>query len=620
MLQRSYNHRKMIKYVFLGGTAYITYEGIIRYDLYSQKTVENMKASKRILNLVYTVSSICTEYGRFIYLKDSQETKFDVLMKDLKKTQHEQEYHLVEAMNSNSAEVKKTHLTLAYSLRSKIKEISATLSEYPEEQRISRLSEIHLRCAIKLRDLCLHNRGVYIKLGQHLAQLDYLLPKEYTITLKSLLDMASSSSYDSVRRVIFEDLGKYPEDLWSSFNHVPIASASLAQVHIAYDNKSGKKYAVKVQHEGLRDGSYGDMAAITFVIDVVAYLFKGFSYKWLAREMNINLPMELNFLNEVKNIEKCRHNCIKLIQSGDLVIPQVYQASERVLVMSFEEGFHVTDIKNLKHSKLRPDQVSELVSKTFCEQIYVHGFVHCDPHEANLLVRKRPNSGTSWFNPPRPQLVLLDHGLYRELDDSFRRAYCRLWAAILAGDAESIGRWCGEMGTAGDKEASGLLAAVLVMRPWEDIVERKIHSGSGSGRIGSPKDTSAAGARTSTTSATQRRQDAEIQAYAQRYLTKVISMLGVLPSNLLLLLKTNDCLRHIDRALGTPINTAAVIVKVTSEVIMREDLATAAASKNVTYIDKFQIAVSFVTTRTIGFLLDCYGFFHRILWSSIHDI
>ncbi len=90
--------------------------------------------------------------------------------------------------------------------------------------------------------------------------------------------------------------------------------------------------------------------------------------------------------------------------------------------MSFEEGVFVSDIKSIDKMGISKKKLSSLISRVYCEQIFRHGFVHCDPHEANLLVRQHPNQTAG-----RPQLVLLDHGLYRELDDGFRRNYCRLW-------------------------------------------------------------------------------------------------------------------------------------------------------------------------------------------------
>jgi len=81
--------------------------------------------------------------------------------------------------------------------------------------------------------------------------------------------------------------------------------------------------------------------------------------------------------------------------------------------------------------------------------------------QANLLVREHPH------RRGKPQVVLLDHGLYRELGPAFRTGYCRLWRGLLLGDERTIREECEKMNSG---PAYTLLAAMLTMRPWDDIV------------------------------------------------------------------------------------------------------------------------------------------------------
>ena len=74
--------------------------------------------------------------------------------------------------------------------------------------------------------------------------------------------------------------------------------------------------------------------------------------------------------------------------------------------------------QRLQEAGLRPQAIAQLVSQTFNEMIFMHGYVHCDPHAANLFVR---------VHKGRPQLILLDHGLYRTISDQFRHDYACLW-------------------------------------------------------------------------------------------------------------------------------------------------------------------------------------------------
>ncbi len=84
-----------------------------------------------------------------------------------------------------------------------------------------------------------------------------------------------------------------------------------------------------------------------------------------------------------------------------------------------------------------------------------------DPHEANLLVRPHPK------NPKRPQIVLLDHGLYRTLEESFRKDYTRLWQAMILADDRRIEEYSRRLNVG---EFYTMLATVLTMKSWDHIV------------------------------------------------------------------------------------------------------------------------------------------------------
>lgn len=166
-------------------------------------------------------------------------------------------------------------------------------------------------------------------------------------------------------------------------------------------------------------------------------------------------------------------------------------------------------------------------------------------------------------------MVLLDHGLYRRLDDAFRRDYCRLWQAIALSDEESIRYRCENMHAGA---VYPLLVSMLTYRPWDEVVSDDADH-------------------------LQRRQrpvDAvALRSYAHIYFQEIVELLGSVPSDLLLLFKTNDCLRHIDRTLGMPANSTTglhplfcfknflisvvitVVASVAADVILKEEVTDA---------------------------------------------
>jgi aarF domain-containing kinase len=280
----------------------------------------------------------------------------------------------------------------------------------------ARWDELHERNAERLLAMCVANGGLYVKLGQHLAQLDYIVPKAYTCALSRLFQHTKPSCIEDVIRVIEEDTGHPLGQSFAQFLPEPFASASLAQVHVAYEHGTGRKLAVKVQHARLREACASDIAAVRLAVDAAGWLFPGdFRLRWVVDELAPHLPLELDFANEAQNLRRC---AAFLRESRDLqsrvALPEIVQhlSSSRVLTMTFEDGCSVTDTDALRRMHLSPAAVANLLSETFCSLIFDGGFCHCDPHPGNVLVR--PRAG----HPESPQLVLLDHGLYR---------YARVW-------------------------------------------------------------------------------------------------------------------------------------------------------------------------------------------------
>ncbi|XP_050156554.1 putative ABC1 protein At2g40090 isoform X2 [Malus sylvestris] len=383
-------------------------------------------------------------------------------------------------------------------------------------ERAKAKHEVHLRSAVKLQELCFKNGGIYIKLGQHIGQLEYLVPQEYVQTMReSMLNKCPVSSYEQVCEVIKKELGDTPDKIFSEFDPVPIASASLAQVHVAR-NHNGEKVAVKVQHTHMTDTAAADCATVNFIVNTLHQIFPSFDYRWLIEEMQESLPKELDFINEAKNSEKCLENFKKF---SPHIAAYVYAPK---------------------------------VSESFAEMMFKHGFVHCDPHAANLLVRPLPGSGKSFLGKKEPQLILLDHGLYKDLDPETRTNYAALWKALIFSDANAIKDYSAKLGAGEDLYA--LFAGILTMRPWNRVidpaVDHLIIQGTESDR-------------------------SELQMYASQYLSQISELLRRLPREILLMLKTNDCLRSVSNSLlqVPSLETFMIIGRVSSEAIIEAKLS-----------------------------------------------
>ena len=411
-----------------------------------------------------------------------------------------------------------------------------------------RLAACHDRGAQRLLQLCFSNGGIYIKLGQHIAMLDHLLPASYVSTMKhNLLDKCPVSSWKSVARTIREDLGCEWDEMFEHIERIPVASASLAQVHKARERGTGRMLAVKVQHEDLRETSSVDLMAIEALVSLVRWVAPSADYRWLTREANENLPRELDFRIEAENSILCKRmvDASKALR-GRVDVPEVdlSRTSARVLVMEWIDGVSVSDKAGLKALGCNPKGLANAIATCFCEMIYRWGFVHADPHIANMLVRKSPGGG-------RWQLVLLDHGLYRRLDDSFRLEYSKLWKALILGDVAGVTASATRMNAAGSVP---LFAGMLTQRQWRDVTKWE----KGTNRLKHDR--------------TEREKE-EIQEFVGQHAREISGLLAKVPRELLLLLKTNDCLRSVDKELGAGYNSFLVTARECVRTINAESLA-----------------------------------------------
>uniref|UniRef100_A0A914CYP8 ABC1 atypical kinase-like domain-containing protein n=1 Tax=Acrobeloides nanus TaxID=290746 RepID=A0A914CYP8_9BILA len=129
--------------------------------------------------------------------------------------------------------------------------------EYREE-----LSKAHQRGADRLLKLARSNGGIFIKMGQQLGTLQYLLPIEYTSTLSVLHSKAPESKLSDLEKVFNNSLGTKLEEVFVDFNTQPYGVASLAQVYSARLKSSGEKVAVKIQHPFVKSRTVIDLATI----------------------------------------------------------------------------------------------------------------------------------------------------------------------------------------------------------------------------------------------------------------------------------------------------------------------------------------------------------------------
>ncbi|KAG6520422.1 hypothetical protein ZIOFF_017477 [Zingiber officinale] len=289
--------------------------------------------------------------------------------------------------------------------------------------------DVHLRSAKRLRKLCEANKGFYVKAGQFVSSLRQV-PKEYTSILSSLQDQATPYHFKDIEDVIARNLGKDLSEIFLTFDEQPIAAASIAQVHHGL-LKNYQEVAVKVQYPGLEQQMKIDITTMAVVSKAVAWVFPDYRFERIIEEFERAMFLELDFVQEAKNSERTARN----LRNNKVVrIPGIFWdlTTSQVLTMQFCSGYKVDDVESMRNSKITTQKVAQSLIEIFAEMIFIHGFVHGDPHPGNILVSPEGHGGYSI------DAVLLDHGIYRELDERFRLNYCELWKALIWLDSKKI--------------------------------------------------------------------------------------------------------------------------------------------------------------------------------------
>ena len=171
--------------------------------------------------------------------------------------------------------------------------------------------------------------------------------------------------------------------------------------------------------------------------------------------------------------------------------------------------------------------------------MFIHGSVHADPHPGNVLVCRHPK------HPHLPAVVLLDHGLYSDISPGFRLLYARLWKALITADTEAL-KECAKQCGAG--ELYGLFAAMLTRKPWVEVGPGKLRQIQGHQPI----------------------EKEQLQQWAQQYGVELQQLLARIPKSMILLLKTNECLRHIESCLGADYSSVSIMARYCQTAINEE--------------------------------------------------
>jgi ubiquinone biosynthesis protein len=227
----------------------------------------------------------------------------------------------------------------------------------------------------------------FVKFGQLLSTRPDIVPPDILVELQALQDDVRPFPYQDVERVIREDLDLSVEQLFSNFDPVPVAAASIGQVHQA-TLPNGRRVAVKVQRPNAPRQVEADLALLYQAARIARERVRALDFidaRQIVDEFARSIRQELDYRLEARNAEAFHH---RFSGHPHVRIPRVYWSYTRARVLTLEllEGFQVADLPLDAWSMEERRRLAYLMAETWMTMIFRHGFFHGDPHPANIFV------------------------------------------------------------------------------------------------------------------------------------------------------------------------------------------------------------------------------------------
>lgn len=275
----------------------------------------------------------------------------------------------------------------------------------------------------------------FIKLGQLLSTRADLLPGPYLEALERLQDQIEPFPYEDVERIVSGELGVRISKAFADFDPVPLAAASLSQVHRA-TMRDGRNVVVKVQRPDIRELIVGDLEAlgeIAHFLDQHTELGKRYEFDNMLVNLRKSLLRELDFTIEANNLHSIGQN---LSEFEEIVIPEPIDdfTTTRVLTMEYISGKKITALNPLRLMDIDGALLAEELWSAYLKQFLVDGLFHADPHPGNV------------FLTDDDRIALIDLGMVGRVTRTFQDNLLRLMLAISEGRGEAAGEAAIKMG------------------------------------------------------------------------------------------------------------------------------------------------------------------------------
>ncbi len=298
--------------------------------------------------------------------------------------------------------------------------------------------------AVWIRTTLLDLGPTFIKIGQLFSTRADIFPSEYVEELAKLQDKVPAFSYEQVETIIEQELGKKIPELYQSFEPIPLAAASLGQVHKAVLH-SGEAVVVKVQRPGLKKLFEIDLQILKGITRYFQNHPKwGRGRDWLGiyEECCRILWEEIDYLNEGRNADTFRRN----FRTYEWVkVPRVYwrYTSSRVLTLEYMPGIKISQYEAIEAAGLDRKVIARQGAEAYLHQLLNNGFFHADPHPGNIAVS------------PNGALIFYDFGMMGRIKTNVREGLMQTLFGIASKDGDRVVKSLVDLGALAPTEDMG---------------------------------------------------------------------------------------------------------------------------------------------------------------------
>lgn len=290
----------------------------------------------------------------------------------------------------------------------------------------------------------------FIKFGQSLSTRPDLLPEEFVAELEKLQDELPPVPCEQILRIIAEELGRPVNELFEDFDAVPLAAASIGQVHRAILT-DGREVVLKVRRPGIVEQIRTDTEVLTDLATLAEHRTswgKKYGVREVVEEFARSLEEQLDFVLEGRYADLFRE---RLPADGGIYVPEIHWSltTERVLTMEYVETIKISHVQELELARHDLPMLARSLLDYVFRQALLGGLFHADPHPGNIGVRA---DGT---------LVFVDFGLVGFLDPQLRGWIGDMIVGFVGGDERAMAAALMDIGRVHDRSNVDELAIMV---------------------------------------------------------------------------------------------------------------------------------------------------------------